>query len=657
MNRRLITPAILGLALLAACKKEEVAPLWEPVAVTRRDITVSAEAAGTIEPILVVDVKSRASGTILQMRAETGDIVRQGDTLVLVDRRDPTNTLNQAQADLEVARAQLANAESQKRRIDQMFQQQLVSEQEQEAAALTYANARAQLVRAETQVQTARDALDDTSVRAPISGVIIAKNVEVGNVIASATRDVTGGVVLLRMADLSVVQVRTLVDETDIGKLQPGMRATITVDAFPNRPFEGTVLKIEPQSTTNQNVTMFPVLIRIANENGLLRPGMSAEVAIQVASRTNVLAIPNAALRTQRDVNSAAQVLGLDPDEVQAALARADSIAGPSAQGQMASGGGSQRSQGGDRTTGIASPRTAEAQQVPAVPQPDVQQPPPQAPAAGAGTGPGMGGAQGGQGFRPPLPDGVTEEQWNAIRAKRQAGEALTPAESTIAAQVRAAFQQRMAQQGAPGAAPGGTGQAPQGAPAAGAAPMGGGTTAAAAGGAGGSGGASGFASMLPAGVSEEQARSIMQRGFSGGNLSAEERAIFNRIRQSFSQMSSGSSSQRRRFGAGNSFQFGGSYIVFKLDSGQPAPARIRTGVTDMDYSEVLNGLTEQDSVVLLPSQSLVQAQQEMRDRMSRFGGGAVPGMRQTTSTGTTRTATTGTGGGGGGAPAGPPPR
>ena len=88
-----------------------------------------------------------------------------------------------------------------------------------------------------------------------------------------ATRNVSGGTTLLKMADLGLVQVRTLVDETDIGKIQPGQRATVTVDAYPNRPFEGTVLKIEPQATTEQNVTMFPVLVRIDNRAGLLRPG------------------------------------------------------------------------------------------------------------------------------------------------------------------------------------------------------------------------------------------------------------------------------------------------------------------------------------------------------------------------------------------------
>jgi multidrug efflux pump subunit AcrA (membrane-fusion protein) len=98
------------------------------------------------------------------------------------------------------------------------------------------------------------------------------------------------------------------------------MEAVITVDAYPSRPFEGHVLKIEPQATVVQNVTMFPALVRIANPGHLLMPGMNAEVNIQIGTRENVLAIPYAALRTPRDVASAATVLGLDPDAVQASL-------------------------------------------------------------------------------------------------------------------------------------------------------------------------------------------------------------------------------------------------------------------------------------------------------------------------------------------------
>src|SRR3989475_3211327 len=192
-----------------------------------------------------------------------------------------------------------------------------------EAAKLAYAQANAQLVNARTNLQTAKDAMEDTQVRAPLKGTIIQKNVELGTVISSPTKDVGGGTVLLRMANLDTVQVSALVDETDVGKVQPGMPVTITVDAFPNRPFDGQVLKIEPQAQVNQNVTIFPVLVNILNPGHLLKPGMNTEVEIHIGQRQGVLAIPNAALRTQRDVASAAQVLGLDPEQVQQQLAAA----------------------------------------------------------------------------------------------------------------------------------------------------------------------------------------------------------------------------------------------------------------------------------------------------------------------------------------------
>ena len=131
--------------------------------------------------------------------------------------------------------------------------------------------------------------------------------------ISSPTSDVGGGTVLLKMADLNLVQVRTLVDETDIGKIKAGQAATVTVDAYPNRPFQGEVLKIEPQAETQQNVTMFPVHgARSTTATGCCGPGMNSEVEIHVGRRDSVLAVPNAALRTQKDVESAAGVLGLD---------------------------------------------------------------------------------------------------------------------------------------------------------------------------------------------------------------------------------------------------------------------------------------------------------------------------------------------------------
>ncbi|MGH7531500.1 MAG: efflux RND transporter periplasmic adaptor subunit, partial [Gemmatimonadales bacterium] len=345
MHRTAAT-AVLLVSAAAACRDAEPAPLYEAIPVERRTIVVSASAAGAIEPVLTVDVKSKASGEIIEMLVETGDDVRASQLLAAIDPRIPRNTLAQAEANLAVAEAQLTNARAQLSRADTLFKTQAITEAEYENAKLAYANANAAVIRARSELENARDRMTDTRIRAPVGGTIIAKNVELGTVISSPTQDVGGGTVLFRMANLDTVQVRTLVDETDIGKVRPGMRATITVDAYPNRPFEGAVLKIEPQATVQQNVTMFPVLVRIANPDHLLKPGMNTEVEVHVGRRENVLAIPNAALRTPRDVASAAEVLGLDPQEVQRQLASAPQRPESSAGGASLGGTGARRDSG-----------------------------------------------------------------------------------------------------------------------------------------------------------------------------------------------------------------------------------------------------------------------------------------------------------------------
>jgi len=320
---RIALPFALAAALLAACGQHTQTTLYEKVAVTRTTIVVSASAAGVIEPVRTVEVKSKASGEIMQLNAETGDNVAAGKLLAIVDPRQPRNALAQAEADVEVARAQLEINKSKLGRADALFKSHAITEVEYEDARLAYVSANAQVVRAQTDLEIARDQMDDTRIVAPVEGTIIAKYVEPGTVISSPTRDVGGGTLLLTMANLDTVQIRTRVDETDIGKVRPGMPATITVAAYPNRPFSGHVLKIEPQATVEQNVTMFPALVRIANPGHLLMPGMNAEVEIHIGRREDVLAVPYAALRTRRDVASAARVLGLDPGSVAEELARA----------------------------------------------------------------------------------------------------------------------------------------------------------------------------------------------------------------------------------------------------------------------------------------------------------------------------------------------
>ena len=160
--------------------------------------------------------------------------------MVQVDQRTPRNTLAQAEAQLEVAQARLQNAAVAAhagRRAVQVAVDH--ADRSRRRPCSTFANAKAEVVGAQVAVENAKIRMEDTDVRAPITGTIIEKNVERGQVISSPTSDVGGGTVLLKMADLNLVQVRTLVDETDIGKIRPGLRATVTVDAYPNTPFDG----------------------------------------------------------------------------------------------------------------------------------------------------------------------------------------------------------------------------------------------------------------------------------------------------------------------------------------------------------------------------------------------------------------------------------
>ncbi len=501
--------AALLLASVAACHKTQATQSYEAVPVERRNLVVSASASGAIEPVLTVDVKSKASGEIIGMNVQTGDDVKQDQLLASIDPRIPRNSLAQAQANLQVAQAQLSNAKSQIARSDTLFKAQAITQTEYDGARLDYANANAAVIRAQSDLENARDRMNDTKLRAPLAGTIITKNVELGTVISSPTTDVGGGTVLFKMANLDTVQIRALVDETDIGKVSPGLFSTITVDAYPNRPFEGSVLKIEPQATVQQNVTMFNVLVRIPNPSHLLKPGMNTEVEIHVGRRDNVLAVPNAALRTQRDVASAAQVLGLDPNDVQQQLATASQQPQtPTSRDSASLGGGTARR---DTTaTGGNTMTTPDGRTI-------------------------------------QLPPGVTEALVRSAFQKRMSGQDLTPAEQNA----MAAMRQMMMRAG------------------------------------GGAGGG----------------------GAGGGGL--------------------------RRSGEPS------SYIVFVLKKGKPAPVQIRTGLTDLDYIEVVSGLTEHDTVLVLPSASLLNAQRDMQQRMRSVTGGGLPGLQQQPATTPQRPQTT----------------
>lgn len=323
----------------------------ELATVERRSLDVKAEAAGQIEPIRVIDVKSKASGEILSLTFETGDQVERGALLATIDPRDVRNAYEQAQADLEVAKARAATSEAQRRRTEELRAANVVTAQELESALLDEANSKAQLVKAQVNLQLAEERMQDVRITAPLSGTVIEKTVEIGQIIASASGNVSGGTTLLKMADLKQMQVRSLIDETDLGRIRAGMSVQVSVEAYPERQFRGQVLKIEPQAVVEQNVTMFPVLVMLDNEAGLLKPGMNADVVIQIATRENVVVVPNAAVVGTQDAVAAGAVLGISEEDVTASLnARPAAPAQPAA----APGDSAARARGGSPAAGAS---------------------------------------------------------------------------------------------------------------------------------------------------------------------------------------------------------------------------------------------------------------------------------------------------------------
>lgn len=568
---------LLGLLLLAACsqsKKQEFR--IETFTVGRRTITVDASASGAIEPINVVEVKSKASGQITKMTVETGSIVRPGDLLVQLDTRDVQNQYDQAAADVAAAEAKQRVSQAQKKRADTLFSARIITAQESETAQLDYANAQAALVRARTSLDLAKQRLEDATVTAPVAGTIIDKTVSLGQVITSATGVAGGGTTLLKMADLNKVRMRALFNETDIGSVQAGQQVRVTVDAYPDRPFLGAVEKIEPQAVINQSVTMFPVLVTLDNRDGFLKPGMNGEATVTVDRREGVLVVPNDAVRSIREARTAATLVGLNPDSVQSQV-----------QAQLANGvsggGGFGAGRAGQGNSNPAMQSKGEVALTPIPPDAQAQQ-----------------AGQGGRGFGGQLPQ-VSDadcsnvraalakkpelaQQLQALRGRMQSGELDMQGMRSESERIykglgldpmiaRACqFRDRQAANG--------------GAPTAGAAASG--------------------SNAAPGAIQGSRGAAQAQRGAASGNRApvqaGEVPAIRTRARTS---------------------------LVFVEENGVTSPKVVRLGVSDFDYTEVVSGLKEGDKVVLLAAAAAQASRDSMNARFRMMGG--VPGMQKQT--------------------------
>ena len=305
------------LLLLSACgggSDAKDTQFYKKQETTPEKLEVSIEASGVIEAISSVEIKSKASGEVLFLGAEVGDFVNKGFMLAQIDQRTANNIVDQAKSDLEAANVRLVNAESQYDRGIELHKQSSISDKDFEDIKENYAQAKSTLVRNEVSYENAKISLDDTEVKSPIDGTVISRPVEVGQVISSPTSAFGEGSILMTMADLSKVRVRALVDEIDVGKVEIGQSVSIKVAAYRDREFIGTVSKIEPKAYIQQNVTTFPVLVDINNEDNLLLIGMNTDVVIQILNKNVSLSVPTMSLRTRKDIYTAAAVLDINKE-------------------------------------------------------------------------------------------------------------------------------------------------------------------------------------------------------------------------------------------------------------------------------------------------------------------------------------------------------
>jgi len=264
--------------------------------VTRGDFQTTVSASGVVQPVDRVQIKSKASGRVEELPVEEGDVVKKGDLICRLDQTDILADVEQAKANLDIAEAELKQAQNTSDRKEQLFGKALISEDERDQAALALAQAKAQIIRATTALDQANVRLDETIVTAPIDGVILQKYVEVGQIIASGISNVGGGTAIADIADMRLVHIEAGIDEIDVGKIQIGQPARVVADAYPQIKFSGKIIRISPEARVEQNVTLFDVVIEVENPEGKLKSGMNTSVEITIAREQNVLLVPTMAL-------------------------------------------------------------------------------------------------------------------------------------------------------------------------------------------------------------------------------------------------------------------------------------------------------------------------------------------------------------------------
>ena len=297
----------------------DAAPRWRTATVDRGPLVRSVNASGPVRPVVLVKVGTRISGTIARLHADFNQPVRQGEVLAELDTALIRAALAQIEAEIAAARAETALAQAQHARNLRLVGAGFIAASVLDESAAALAARRAQLLQLEARKRQELTNLDHAIIRAPIDGVVVARDVDLGQTVAASFQTPT----LFQIAgDLAHMQIETRVAEADVGELKVGQPASFTVDAHPGQTRSARVRQIRLNPTVEQNVVTYNVVLDTDNADGRLLPGMTAQVSIELAREDDVLRVPNAALRFRppegRPPADGPTVYRLDGDALQA---------------------------------------------------------------------------------------------------------------------------------------------------------------------------------------------------------------------------------------------------------------------------------------------------------------------------------------------------
>lgn len=291
--KALAAMVLLGAAMMTGCSKKSSFTYTEAEAV-KQDIVNSVTATGTIEPVTSVDVGTQVSGVISKLYVDYNSVVKAGEVIAELDRTNLMSELSSAQASLKSAQSELDYQKTNYERYKALYDKGLISANDFEQARLSYVQAQQKTQQQKESVKKAQTNLGYATITSPIDGVVLSKEVEEGQTVASSFSTPT----LFKIArDLTDMRVIADVDEADIGDVKEGQRVTFTVDAFPDDTFEGQVTQVRQEATTESNVVTYEVVISAPNDDLKLKPGLTANVVILTMEAKDVLAVPSKALR------------------------------------------------------------------------------------------------------------------------------------------------------------------------------------------------------------------------------------------------------------------------------------------------------------------------------------------------------------------------